>query len=281
MKIPFKLIEAFSKVIGFGTGRRLTFASILLVIFSPVGYAEEADRPNLEGVYTEKLVSPKDSRWEVHDYICEVCTLEGLAYTKSLLKDPANDDRTIPELQKDVKQFEKKYIYGLLTNEARDFMAGYDMKDDPINRCVPPGLARQNEMPLPVKIEQYSDKVIIQHEWFNTVRTVYMDGRGHPPGLEPSSHGHSIGWYDGDTLVVETTALEPKLTVWFKIPGLINSTQARIIERYTLRENDRLDIEWTLVDPRKLRQPLTFKRTRLLVPGMEILEDHCELVPAG
>jgi hypothetical protein len=50
---------------------------------------------------------------------------------------------------------------------------------------------------------------VIRYEYWNAVRTVYMDGRPDPPDIAPSWLGHSIGWFEGATLVVDTSGLIP------------------------------------------------------------------------
>jgi hypothetical protein len=252
--------------------------SVVIVFCTPAAYAQEESRPDLEGFYLGTLILQEDPRWLVEDFICSICTSTAFEYTQALLRDPQNDDRSILELREDVILYAREYVSSLTTVAAREFASGYDLKDNPVIQCEPPGLLRQITAPLPFQIEQHNDRVILRHEWFNTERTVYMDGRDHPQGLSPSRLGHSVGWYDGSTLVVETTGITSRIYAPFAFDGLRNSSQARLIERYTLTEGGRLVLEWTVVDPRTLRRPLTYLRTRLLVPDLEMIEEKCEAV---
>jgi hypothetical protein len=79
---------------------------------------------------------------------------------------------------------------------------------EPHARCKPSGAARQVQTPYGVEFVELQDLQRIYifdicgpHTW----RTVYMDGRTHPSDVTPSYYGHSIGWWDGDTLIVDTT----------------------------------------------------------------------------
>ena len=64
-------------------------------------------------------------------------------------------------------------------------------------------------------------------------RVVYMDGRKHPPADEsiPTWTGHSIGWFEGDTLVIDTVGFNDKW--WFDRRGTPHTEQLHIVERYT------------------------------------------------
>ena len=106
-----------------------------------------------------------------------------------------------------------------------------------------------------------------------------MDGRGHPAGLTPSRLGLSIGWYHGETLVVETRGIASNLYAILLVDGLTNTTGAITIERYTRTlDGNRLDLERTVIDPAMLRRPLTIRRSYLSASGIELLEDVCEAV---
>ena len=78
---------------------------------------------------------------------------------------------------------------------------------EPHTRCKPSGVARQFLTPYGV---EFVDLAELQRVYIfdiggpHTYRTVYMDGRPHPRELTPSFYGHSIGWWDGDTLNVDT-----------------------------------------------------------------------------
>ena len=82
---------------------------------------------------------------------------------------------------------------------------------EPHTRCKPSGVARQFLTPYGVEIVELPELqrlYIFDIGGPHTYRTVYMDGRTHPGDLPPSYYGHSIGWWEGDTLVIDTRGLQ-------------------------------------------------------------------------
>ena len=80
-----------------------------------------------------------------------------------------------------------------------------DVSVDPTERCIPPGIPRTMLQPFPWEIIQARDRIVMIFEYQSLVRQIFMDGRGHPKDWEPSYMGHSIGKFEGNTLVVDTT----------------------------------------------------------------------------
>ena len=81
---------------------------------------------------------------------------------------------------------------------------------DPSYNCFPPGPTRAYSDPRPFEIRQFPDVVLMLFESDHWVRRIYMDGRGHPDAYPITWMGHSIGKYDGDTLVVDTVNINDK-----------------------------------------------------------------------
>jgi hypothetical protein len=72
--------------------------------------------------------------------------------------------------------------------------------------CVPPSIIYSMQGPFPIEIHQVTELLVIKLEYFDHVRLVFLDGRGHPgDGYPHSKQGHSIGHWEGDILVVDTT----------------------------------------------------------------------------
>ena len=84
-------------------------------------------------------------------------------------------------------------------------------------------------------------------------RVVYMDGRGHPDDLKPSYHGHSIGQWDGDTLVVDTVGFNEKM--WIDAEGSPHTDQLHMIEKFTRVDYYTLKYEVTIDDPGAYTRP--------------------------
>lgn len=98
--------------------------------------------------------------------------------------------------------------------------------------CVPPSIIYSMQGPFPIEIHQGTELIVIKLEYFDHVRVVFMDGREHPGGDYPhSKQGHSIGHWEGDVLVVDTTHLSPSTLA---NNGLNHSDQVHLIERFRL-----------------------------------------------
>ena len=107
-------------------------------------------------------------------------------------------------------------------------------------------------------------------------RTVAMNAE-HPADLEPSVHGHSIGWWEGDTLVIDTVGFNDR--TWFDFLGNPHSTELHTIERYTRIDYNTLENITTVIDPAAYTQPFTIRFTaRLQPPDWDIMEYVCCLL---
>ncbi len=90
------------------------------------------------------------------------------------------------------------------------------------------------------------------------IRHIYTDGRTHPANLQPSPQGHSIGHWEGETLVVNTVALDPNL--WLTASGAQLSPQASATEHWHLLDSSHIDDDVTITDPVAFTKPLSFTR---------------------
>src|ERR1700730_5198484 len=121
---------------------------------------------------------------------------------------------------------------------------------EPHTRCKPSGFVRQFLTPYGV---EFVDLPEIQRVYIfdiggpHTYRTIYTDGRTHPKNLEPSFYGHSIGWWEGDTLVVDTTGFNENF--WIKRRGHPHTDRLRTLERFTRTDSNTIKYEVTVDDP--------------------------------
>jgi hypothetical protein len=114
--------------------------------------------------------------------------------------------------------------------EARNYDFAAELKRE--NTCVPPSAAFYMQAPFPLEIYQGLDLLVFKMEYFDMYRVVLLDGRGHPPAAAPhSKSGHSIGHWEGDTLVVDTTHLAAGT---FMNNGFNHSDGLHMIERFRL-----------------------------------------------
>jgi len=129
--------------------------------------------------------------------------------------------------------------------------------NDPIYECLPPGLPRLYAHPAPFEIFQFADRVLIVYEFQHHVRQIYTDGRGHDGGRPIGWMGDSIGHWEGETLVVETTKFNDK--TWIDRRGVPHSDQLRVIERFS-RDGEELAVELTVEDPVAFTAPWSSRR---------------------
>ena len=106
------------------------------------------------------------------------------------------------------------------------------------------------------QITQQADRVIIRYEKMDVVRTVWLEGHGHPkPGpYDYTIQGDSTGRYEGDRLVVETTKFTPDARGFNSNRFIPSTAMKKVTERYW-REGDVLKMETVSVDPLVLKEP--------------------------
>ena len=121
---------------------------------------------------------------------------------------------------------------------------------EPHTRCKPSGGSRFWHTPYGVEIVDLPEthEVIFlgvgaPHSW----RNVYLDGRPHPKDLKPSWYGHSIGKWEGDTLVVDTVGFNERF--WLTREGVPHTSQLHLIEKFSRPNHDQLRYEATVDDP--------------------------------
>ncbi len=255
----------------------------LLVAGCGAVYAGAGERPAISGVWSNALLTPDDERWRIEDLACarSGCSLVGFKYLQSLLRDPENDDQTVKELFYQMREYEQAQNSNLLTPDGLVKQAQYDPAQGAALDCTPEGdsLRHQILAPVPMQIEQYADKVVFRYEYWNAVRTVYLDGPALPPDAPATRLGHSTGYYEGNTLVVETTHVIPNV---IGVPGggaLKPDRDTRFVERYTYHpDNGRLDLELAIIDPVNFRRPYENQRSFLPAPDWELEEFVCEAI---
>ena len=121
---------------------------------------------------------------------------------------------------------------------------------EPHARCKASGAARQFLTPYGVEFTEIAELgrlFIFDIGGPHTFRTVYMDGRSHPDNLTPSNYGHSIGWWEGDTLVIDTVGYNEDF--WLDRRGLPHTEQLHTVERFTRTNKDTIDYKITIDDP--------------------------------
>ena len=148
-------------------------------------------------------------------------------------------------------------------------------KFDPGVYCMPWGYFRSWNTPSPAEIVQRPDKVVVLFEQGTNFHTIFTDGRPHPRDLSTFGwFGHSIGRWEGDTLVVDTVGFNGK--TWIDTAEHPSSDQLHVVERIHFIDADHLSYEVTWEDPKTYTKPI--KNNRVFVrmkPGSEIMEWWC------
>lgn len=145
---------------------------------------------------------------------------------------------------------------------------------DPVVKCYMPGVPRANYMPFPFHIVQSPEHLIMAYEFASASRVVYMD-RPDFAAPVPSWMGHSLGRWEGDTLVIDVTEQMPD--TWLDHSGNHHTEQLKVTERYTHLGRDVIEYEVTLEDPGVYTRPWTMKMPlyRRMDENAQLLEFKC------
>ena len=128
---------------------------------------------------------------------------------------------------------------------------------------------------MEIDLTQQEEIIVFRSERFSEVRTIYMDGRGHPDLSERFATGHSIGRWEGETLVVDTANFEDHRSP-YQI-GVPSGGQKHIVERYRLTEDGtHIDLEFDLEDPEYLVEPMSHGRQLIHSPHLEMFLAECD-----
>ena len=144
---------------------------------------------------------------------------------------------------------------------------------DPELKCYLPGIPRAMYMPYPFQIVQGTTKINMAYEFTSTARTIHLDKVEEPP--DDTYMGHSVGRWEGDTLVVDVTRFNGRN--WFDRAGNFHSDALHLVERFTPIGRDAIRYEVTIEDPKVFTRPwkISMPLYRRLEPNMELLEYRC------
>ena len=148
---------------------------------------------------------------------------------------------------------------------------------EPHARCKPSGGPREFVTPYGLEIVDLPELeriYIFDIGGPHTYRIVYMDGRSHPENPTPSYYGHSIGRWDGDTLIVDTVGFNERF--WMNRDGLPHTDRMRLIERITRTDFDTLRYDVTIDDPGAYDAPWDSGFAIQWTPDREIFEYICQ-----
>ena len=149
--------------------------------------------------------------------------------------------------------------------------------DRPSGKCIANPTPQFMAMPFLNEVELYDDRVIIRSEFLDAERVVYMDGREHPTDGPRSNQGHSIGSWEDDVLVIDTTLFEDhRAPIRGPREGVPSGAQRNVLERYRLSEDGtRVNIESFVEDPEFLAEPFVGTLEWRYVPDFELSSFTC------
>lgn len=151
-------------------------------------------------------------------------------------------------------------------------------RDDPVNRCLPPGGPRQFQQPQGVQFVEQREvgRILVllgggNRNW----RIIHTDGRpiGESAEAVPSYYGSSVGKWDGDTLVVDSVGYNERF--WMGSNGVPHTEALHLTERFRRPVFDTLSYQVTIDDPRSYTRPWTAGWSLRWVEG-DVPEYFCE-----
>ena len=158
---------------------------------------------------------------------------------------------------------------------AKKVLESYNSRavDDPTGLCLPPGVPRLTMLGLyPQQIVQTPTQIIMLYEYMSVYRVIPLNVP-HPDDLLPRYMGHSVGRWDGDTLVIDVVGFNDK--TWIAGAGTFHSEALRVVERFTRVDKDRINYEATVEDPHVLTKPWVLRTTMVLREGTRLEEYVC------
>ena len=148
---------------------------------------------------------------------------------------------------------------------------------EPYTRCKPAGGARMVATAYGTDFIDVPDQkriYITQTGGPHSFRPIYMDGRPHPKDMDPTYYGHSVGHWEGDTLVIDTVGFNERS--WIDLRGMPTTESLHLIERITRPDFTTLRYEITIDDPEAYTAPWTTGMFFRWAPGAEQFEFVCQ-----
>jgi len=188
---------------------RISFA---VVMFAACSAAAEA-QPDLEGFWTPRIERARSGQALIDELPDGVVLINDTGAGELAAGDFAGLKLTPAAIE-----------------EVRRYDFGEELKRE--NTCNAPTSAFLMQAPFPMEVYASDELIVFKMEYFDLVRVVFLDGRPHPPDTAPHSKvGHSVGHWEGDALVVDTTHLTSGT---FMNNGFNHSESLHMTERFRL-----------------------------------------------
>ena len=148
-----------------------------------------------------------------------------------------------------------------------------DSRDDPTASCIVGGVPRSDLVPYPFKILQVPGTVVILYEAVHSYRQIFTDGRKLPEEPNPNWFGYSVGRWEGDAFVVETTGFNDN--VWLDNAGRPATGSLRVTERFVRKDFGHMDVHITINDPKAYTKPWSITLPLTFQADDELIEYIC------
>ena len=183
----------------------------------------------------------------------------------------------LPGGGEDTGDFGRRWAQVPLTDKAKAAKAAFTPEDRPAAFCIAPPTPQLMAMPYLNEVVLEPDRVLLRNEFFNVERVVYMDGREHPANGERTIQGHSIGHWEGDTLVVDTALFaDHRAPIRGRNEGVPSGSQRHVVERYRLGDDGtRMLIDFVVEDPEYLAEPFVGTLQWVFTPELEMMGFDC------
>jgi hypothetical protein len=136
--------------------------------------------------------------------------------------------------------------------------------------CLPPGVPAATMVPYPLQIVHKEDLLVILYEAYNLFRIVPIDAE-HPEDLDPTWMGHSVAYWDADTLVIDVVGFNDRT----RVSGHRHTEAMHVVERYRRTGFDTIEYHASVADPNVFAEPVRYAGDLTLHPEWEIGEYVC------
>jgi len=165
-----------------------------------------------------------------------------------------------------------------LTTKGLEAARKFDTRENPRNQCVPPVSPESLGPPYLHSLERAGENILLRNEYMEVDRLVHMDGRA-PPSGERTLQGYSVGRWEGDSLVVETTRFADN--AWGTARGIPSGEQKRVVEHFRLTDDgETLTIDFTIEDPEYLLEPFSGSEQWRYAPQLALVPNKCDIEAA-
>ncbi len=162
-------------------------------------------------------------------------------------------------------------------NQAKPGLSGpraQPLGNDPIMVCDPIGYPRVMFWNLyPIEIVQVPNRTLMFFDFFYAYRTIWTDGRSLPADPDPRFYGNSVGHWDGDTFVVESTGFDERS--WIDAAGHPHSENMKLEEKFSRVDHDTIEFTMTIDDPKTYTKPWVSDKMTLTATTERMREDVC------